>query len=96
MSRKSTSPSPSDTTGVSDPKTGVVRLPASNLYQDATKMDMYAYLSTLELIESGSQFPEQLLWKQTGLIYGDWTSGPEGDGCFSHSLQLETTEVRIG
>ena len=89
--RKSTAP---DTgTGVADPNSGVVRLPATNMYQDMTNMDLYAYLSHLEILNK-EEFPTQLLWKKTGLVYGDWTAGPSGDGCFSESLQFPTTEVR--
>merc|ERR1739844_380902 len=30
-----------------------------------------------------------LVWKHEGLVYGDWTSGPNGDGTYSFSIQFE-------
>lgn len=76
---------------ISDPSSGVVQLPTTNLYEDNTRMDLYAYMSDLEDVDD--QFPEHLLWRKRGLVYGDWTSGPEGDGCFSVSASFQTSEV---
>ena len=34
-----------------------------------------------------------MFWQQKGLVYGDWTSGIEGDGSFIKSGQIPTPEV---
>jgi len=35
-----------------------------------------------------------LFWFEEELQYGDWLSGPSGDGSFSKSGQIEISEVR--
>lgn len=33
------------------------------------------------------------VWKQTGLVYGDWESGPTGDSTYIHHHILTATQV---
>lgn len=46
--------------------------------------------------EAFSDFDNEnaLVWKKTGLMYGDWTSGPNGDGSYEKSMEIDTPEVR--
>jgi hypothetical protein len=37
--------------------------------------------------------PEALVWSEKGLVYGDWSSGSNGDGTRVHSIELKTSEV---
>lgn len=34
-----------------------------------------------------------LFWEQPGLVYGDWTSGDNADGCYEHFAELDVPEV---
>lgn len=45
--------------------------------------------------EAFSDFDNEnaLVWKKTGLMYGDWTSGPNGDGSYEKSMEIDTPEV---
>ena len=36
---------------------------------------------------------EALIWKKTGLVYGDWTSGDNRDGSYQKSMQFDTPQV---
>lgn len=36
--------------------------------------------------------PKALVWMQEGLEYGDWYSGENGDGTYTHSTQIEASE----
>lgn len=38
---------------------------------------------------------EALFWYHRDLVYGDWTTGEEGDGCYEHYKEMEIPEVRI-
>lgn len=38
---------------------------------------------------------EALFWYHRDLVYGDWTTGENGDGCYEHYKELEIPEVRI-
>lgn len=70
------------------------RTPALNLFQDGDNLDLYVYISELETF-SDFDDPESLVWVKEDIVYGDWTSGPDSDGTFYHSLKIPTTEVRI-
>ena len=37
--------------------------------------------------------PDAIFWRETNLIYGDWTSGPEGDGSRAKSISFPTPEI---
>ncbi len=38
---------------------------------------------------------EALVWMKEGLEYGDWYSGPNGDGTYSFSASIPASEVRL-
>lgn len=54
---------------------------------------MYVYIS--EGSNSIRNFTNaQLVWKQEGLVYGDWYGGPNLDGTYSHSTEVRLSKVR--
>lgn len=34
-----------------------------------------------------------LFWEQHDLVYGDWTSGENSDGCYEHFAELDIPQV---
>lgn len=34
-----------------------------------------------------------LFWEQHDLVYGDWTSGENSDGCYEHFAELDISQV---
>lgn len=54
-------------------------------------MDLYVYLS--EKNSFNFEDPSSLVWLKEDLIYGDWTSGPNNDGIYSHSFSFPAPEV---
>lgn len=38
---------------------------------------------------------EALLWSHRDLVYGDWTTGENGDGCYEQYKEMEIPEVGI-
>ena len=36
-----------------------------------------------------------LFWEQQDLVYGDWTSGENSDGCYEHFAELDIPQVRV-
>ncbi|XP_059806898.1 putative lipid scramblase CLPTM1 [Hypanus sabinus] len=74
----------------SDP-TGTVRQPSRNLFPKDTLMDLRVYISEKEhFTEFNNSVP--LFWELPDLVYGDWTSGESGTGCYEHYGEIETTE----
>ncbi|XP_072405452.1 putative lipid scramblase CLPTM1 isoform X1 [Chiloscyllium punctatum] len=74
----------------SDP-TGVARQPSRNLFPKDTLMDLRVYISENEhFAEFNDSAP--LFWEHLDLVYGDWTSGESGTGCYEHYGEIETTE----
>ncbi|XP_069117157.1 putative lipid scramblase CLPTM1 [Argopecten irradians] len=65
---------------------------SENIYPKDTEMDLYVYLSLQEEFTDFNK-PESLFWIQKGLVYGDWTSGIDGDGSFVKSGQIPTPEA---
>lgn len=53
---------------------------------------MYVYLSEEEILTSFED--SKKIWQKVGLIYGDWTGGPNGDGTYELETEFETSEVR--
>ena len=63
---------------------------AVNLFNNGTIFDLYVFLSEdSEFVNFNDS--SALIWKKEGLIYGDWESGPNGDGTYSFSTTLETS-----
>jgi hypothetical protein len=59
-----------------------------------SKQDLYVYLSESEKFKNFSN-PEALIWSEKGLIYGDWSSGPQGDGTRVRNVEVKTLEVSL-
>lgn len=62
-----------------------------NLYPKNFEMDLYMYISEEETF-SDFDNEEALVWKKTGLVYGDWTSGPKGDGTYEKFVEFDTPQ----
>ncbi|XP_076056707.1 putative lipid scramblase CLPTM1 isoform X2 [Oratosquilla oratoria] len=67
------------------------RMPAINSFENGTVMSLYAYISESEHFMNFKD-PGALVWFQEDLVYGDWTSGPEEDGIWDHSVTIPTSE----
>ncbi|XP_008553083.1 putative lipid scramblase CLPTM1 [Microplitis demolitor] len=68
---------------------GVVpKYPAVNVYDNGTLFDLYVFLSEAEVFNSFED-SRALIWQEKGLVYGDWTSGPNHDGTrfFNHKFE---------
>ncbi|KAJ9585307.1 hypothetical protein L9F63_002892, partial [Diploptera punctata] len=68
------------------------RVPAVNIFENGTVMDLYVYLSSSETFTDFSN-PKTLIWKEKELTYGDWFSGESSDGTRTHNIEFETTEA---
>ncbi len=55
---------------------------------------MYVYISEQEIF-TDYKSKEALFWLEEELVYGDWTSGPAGDGSYTKTGQLKISEVGI-
>ncbi|GLH01413.1 Uncharacterized protein GBIM_07572 [Gryllus bimaculatus] len=66
--------------------------PAFNIFENGTVMDLYVYVSELPKFRDFNN-PDALIWTQKGLVYGDWTGGPNGDGTIVHNTQIKTSEA---
>lgn len=68
---------------------GVAKLPAVNIFSNGTVLDMYCYISEKDFLRNFED--GNLVWKHTGIIYGDWYGGENGDGTFSHIVNITAT-----
>ncbi|XP_037272495.1 putative lipid scramblase CLPTM1 [Rhipicephalus microplus] len=64
---------------------------SSNLYPNGTVMDMYMYISEDSTFKSFDD-PEALVWKEPGLVYGDWYGGPNGDSVYTKNMRFRPSE----
>ena len=55
---------------------------------------MYVYICEDEF-EPDFRDSKQLVWLQKELIYGDWYSGPDGDGTYVKNVRIETPKVCV-
>lgn len=67
------------------------KLQAYNLFENGTIMDMYVFLSEDEMFTNFDD-PSALIWSKKGLVYGDWTGGPNDDGTHNFNMKIETSE----
>uniref|UniRef100_A0AAQ4PUX9 CLPTM1 regulator of GABA type A receptor forward trafficking n=1 Tax=Gasterosteus aculeatus aculeatus TaxID=481459 RepID=A0AAQ4PUX9_GASAC len=76
-----------------DPNTpaGAPRVPSRNLFPKDTLMDLYVYLSQDEVFADFNN-TEALFWFHRDLVYGDWTIGEKGDGCYETYKELDIPE----
>jgi len=88
-------PTPSTTPDPNNPNAVTTQLPkgaASNLFMNGTVFDLYIFISEdPELINFNDT--QSLIWMKDGLVYGDWYSGPAGDGTYTYSTQIEASEA---
>ncbi|XP_046372749.1 cleft lip and palate transmembrane protein 1 homolog [Haliotis rufescens] len=68
----------------------IMQKPSSNVYSKDMRMDMYVYVSEQEHFTDFKN-PDALFWTKRALVYGDWTSGLDGDGSYVHSDQIKAT-----
>ncbi|EDV57708.1 cleft lip and palate transmembrane protein 1 homolog [Drosophila erecta] len=66
------------------------KITAWNYFENGTDFDLHVWLSE-HPDEVNFQHKANLLWLQEDLTYGDWTSGVNGDGIYSHSLKLKAS-----
>lgn len=81
MFRQPSAPKPD----VANP-TGAPRAPSINMFANGTVLDMFCYVSEDDFYDNFKD--TDLVWKHTGIIYGDWYGGPEKDGTFSFSTNI--------
>lgn len=62
------------------------RIPAVNIFSNGTILDLYCYVSEKEYFRTFED--NSLVWKHTGLTYGDWYSGDDADGTHTHALNI--------
>jgi hypothetical protein len=61
-------------------------------YSFLLQQDLYVYVSESEKFNDFSN-PETLVWSEKGMVYGDWSSGSDGDGTRVHNIEFKTSEV---
>ena len=54
--------------------------------------DMYVYVSEQEKFNDFAN-GDALIWLEEELVYGDWTSGVNGDGSYEKKTNLAISEV---
>ncbi|XP_026544557.1 cleft lip and palate transmembrane protein 1 [Notechis scutatus] len=76
-----------------DPSTpgGAPRAPSRNLFPKDTLMDLHVFISEHEHFTDFNT-TSALFWEQRDLVYGDWASGENSDGCYEHYAELEIPE----
>ncbi|KAH8279613.1 hypothetical protein KR018_007879, partial [Drosophila ironensis] len=70
---------------------GAPKINAWNYFENGTNFDLQVWLSEDSDVVNFQQ-KANLLWLQEDLTYGDWISGPTGDGIYMHSLRLRTSQ----
>ncbi len=73
---------------------GIVHAPSSNLFPNGTTFDLYLYICEDKLLPNFND-PKQLVWFKDDLVYGDWKSGPDGDGIFTTETTFQLSEVSL-
>ena len=68
-----------------------MQMPGGNLVPRGAPLDMYLYVSENEYLESPQQ-DALLFWKKPGLVYGDWSAGPNDDGSFLFEGELQLSK----
>ncbi|KAL0831271.1 hypothetical protein ABMA28_002116 [Loxostege sticticalis] len=69
---------------------GSPRVPAINMFANGTVLDMYCYISEKTFLNNLDE--GNLIWKHTGLVYGDWNGGPNNDGTFTYSTEIVASD----
>ncbi|TPP58064.1 Cleft lip and palate associated transmembrane protein 1 [Fasciola gigantica] len=63
-------------------------IPSTNMFPRGTPIELFAYLSEQSYFDAFND-SERLFWHQPGLVYGDWNSGPHGDGSFTKQSVID-------
>ncbi|XP_063287777.1 putative lipid scramblase CLPTM1 isoform X1 [Pelobates fuscus] len=71
--------------------TGTPRPPSRNLFPRDTLMDLHVFLSESEVFTEFNS-TTALIWEQRDLVYGDWSSGENGDGCYEQNSEVVIPE----
>uniref|UniRef100_A0A8V5H177 Uncharacterized protein n=1 Tax=Melopsittacus undulatus TaxID=13146 RepID=A0A8V5H177_MELUD len=71
---------------------GTPRAPSRNLFPKDTLMDLYVYISEHEHF-TDFNVSSALFWQKRDLVYGDWTSGDNADGCYEHYGDVAISQV---
>ena len=56
--------------------------------------DLYIYISQDEAFSDFNN-TEALFWFHRDLVYGDWTTGENGDGCYEQYKEMDIPEVGL-
>ncbi|XP_017588819.1 PREDICTED: uncharacterized protein LOC108446508, partial [Corvus brachyrhynchos] len=70
---------------------GSPRSPSRNLFPKDTLMDLYVYVSEHEHF-TDFNVSSALFWEKRDLVYGDWSSGENSDGCYEHFGELDVSQ----
>lgn len=54
--------------------------------------DLYVFISETKKFTDFDNH-EALIWRKNNLVYGDWYSGPNGDGTFTLKSQIRASQV---
>ncbi|KAF6207530.1 hypothetical protein GE061_015976 [Apolygus lucorum] len=65
------------------------KIPALNFFENSSLFDLAVYLSENEVHDNKNAI---LLWEQKGLMYGDWTGGPNGDGTYTFETKIDVSD----
>ncbi|XP_064546578.1 putative lipid scramblase CLPTM1 [Drosophila montana] len=66
------------------------KITAWNYFENGTDFDLHVWLSEQPDVVNFQQ-KANLLWLQEDLTYGDWVSGPTGDGIYTHNLKIKAS-----
>ncbi|KAH8284485.1 hypothetical protein KR044_007516, partial [Drosophila immigrans] len=66
------------------------KITAWNYFENGTDFDLHIWLSEQPDVVNFQQ-KANLLWLQEDLTYGDWSSGPTGDGIYTHNLKIKAS-----
>nr|CAH8870384.1 unnamed protein product [Trichobilharzia regenti] len=75
--------------GQVNPNKGVI--PATNLYQSGSPMELFVYLSENETFHFFND-SNALFWHEPNINYGDWSAGPDKDGSFSKTGEIHCSQ----
>lgn len=63
---------------------------AWNYFENGTLFDLHVWLSE-HAEDVNFKDKSNLVWLQEDLVYGDWASGPEGNGIYRRNLKIKTS-----
>lgn len=69
---------------------GLSRPPAADVL--LSPQDLYVYISEHEHF-TDFNVSSALFWQKRDLVYGDWTSGENADGCYEHYGEVDISQV---